>query len=165
MLTSLRRALLAILATTTFAVAVEPGANLNELALPLRSGAITVKPYAGKVVYLDIWASWCGPCRQSMPFMASLQQRFGARGLEVVAVSIDTETAALDAFLAKHHPGVTIGHDPEGVLPRTLAVEGMPTALLIDRTGVVRRIHGGFRADDAAALEAEVERLLGAEGQ
>lgn len=143
--------------------AVEPGTDLNDLALPLRSGATTVKAYAGKVVYLDLWATWCAPCHRSLPFMDDLQKRLGARGLAVVAVSIDQEAAPLDAFLARQPLGLAIAHDPQGLIPRRLAATAMPTAVLIDRAGIVRHVHGGFRSDDAATLEAEVVRLLGPE--
>lgn len=164
MIPALARPLLAAALAACLA-GVEPGADLSALALPLRSGLTTLSAYAGKVVYLDIWASWCGPCRQSMPFLDDLHKRLGARGLAVVAVSIDSSTAPLDAFLERHKPGFAIGHDPEGRLPRALAVEAMPTAVLIDRSGVARLVHDGFRSEDAAMLEAEVVRLLGAEGK
>jgi thiol-disulfide isomerase/thioredoxin len=144
-------------------VAVEPGTNISDLALPMRSGATTVKSYAGKVVLLDIWASWCGPCHKSLPFLADLQQRMADRGLVVVAISIDQDVAPLDAFLARQPLALAIGHDPEGLIPRRLAATAMPTSVLIDRTGVVRLVHGGFRSEDAAMLEAEVAKLLATE--
>lgn len=146
------------------AQAVEVGTSLADLPLPLCEGACTVAAYKGQVVYLDIWATWCAPCHQSLPFMEKMHQRYGAQGLSVVAVSIDEKAADLDTFLARQQVHFTIGHDPAASIARTLAVPGMPTALLIDRTGVVHSIHKGFRAEDGVEREAQIQHLLAAQG-
>ena len=122
--------------------------------------ALDLGAYRGRVVYLDFWASWCGPCKQSFPWMQSLQSTYGRRGLVVVAVDLDRDRADARRFLARFHPGFRIVYDPSGSLAKRYAVAGMPTTLLIDRRGRVRDRHIGFLPSKAAGYERQVERLL-----
>ena len=115
----------------------------------------------GRVVLLDLWATWCKPCLSSLPFYESLQRELGPRGLSVVAVSVDTERAALEAFVRERSPTLTIGWDPSGDWPTRMNLQTMPTAFLIDRRGVVRRVHEGFQDGDGPVLRAAVEALVG----
>lgn len=69
---------------------------------------VTSRSLEGKVVLLDLWASWCAPCIKGMPAMAQLQRKYGPKGLVVLAVSVDDDAAKLDAFVAKRPPGVTV---------------------------------------------------------
>lgn len=126
-------------------------------------------PYAlesdrGSVVLLDVWATWCEPCRAGLPLYARLGQELGARGLKVYALSVDEDTRAIGKFLADTGATLPVLHDPDAlVAERLLGVQQMPTTFLIDRKGVVRRVHEGLYEDlDAAYAEyrAEVEALL-----
>ncbi|MDA3960150.1 MAG: TlpA disulfide reductase family protein [Planctomycetota bacterium] len=154
------RILIAIMLSLGCAAAVEVGDNLSELAVPLRSGASTVSAFAGKVVYLDVWATWCVPCRESLPWMDGLQARLKERGLEVIAVSIDKDAANLNRFLSKHPVSITIGHDAEAAIAKQLGVTTMPTAVVIDRAGKVHAVHAGFERGGADAVEAQIIALL-----
>lgn len=117
--------------------------------------------HAGKVVVLDFWASWCKPCRESMPWLSRLQREHGAKGLQVVAVSVDADEADMRSRLGEIDEGIVVVFDPEGVLASQYKLEGMPTTYLVDRAGKLRGSHLGFRAKDAAAREAEIVALLG----
>lgn len=117
--------------------------------------------HAGKVVVLDFWASWCKPCRESMPWLSRLQREHGAKGLQVVAVSVDAEEADMRGRLGDLDEGIVVVFDPEGVLAQQYKLEGMPTSFLVDRGGKVRGSHLGFREKEAAAREAEITALLG----
>ena len=81
----------------------------------------------GKVVYLDFWASWCVPCRQSFPWMNELQKRYADRGLTIIGVNLDHERADAEKFLRKLSPGFQIRFDPDGDWARHFDVQGMPT--------------------------------------
>ncbi len=116
--------------------------------------------YRGKVVYLDFWASWCRPCRDSFPFMDALQRREAERGLVVIAVNVDTERRLASEFLAETPVGFKIVYDPAGALAEQWKLEGMPTTVLIGRDGVARSQRVGFRHADETAVRDEVERLL-----
>lgn len=116
--------------------------------------------FRGRVVYLDFWASWCAPCRQSFPWMQRLHSAFEEQGLKVIAVDLDRDRAEADKFLARFRPAFEVRFDPKGDLAELYKVRAMPSSLLIDRNGVVRFTHVGFRNIDAPAYEAQVRELL-----
>lgn len=122
---------------------------------------VVLEPGRGdKVLYVDFWASWCAPCARAFPFLNALDREFRDRGLEVVGVNVDEHAGDALAFLRRHRAGFAVGRDVGGACPRAFGVVGMPSSFLIDRRGVVRAVHVGFRDGDAAARRAEVERLL-----
>jgi thiol-disulfide isomerase/thioredoxin len=116
----------------------------------------------GSVVFLDVWATWCEPCREALPLYADLAREYGPRGLKVYAVSVDADPAAIAPFLAEAKVELPVLLDPEGrVAGEQLQVRMMPTSLLIDRRGVLRAVHEGFDDAKLPATLAEVESLLG----
>lgn len=116
--------------------------------------------FRGRVVYLDFWASWCAPCRQSFPWMNRLQGELGRDGLVVIAVNVDRERADADRFLHEHAAQFRIVYDPDGLLPEKFGVRGMPTSFLIDRSGHVQARHEGFLVRDREALRQQVRALV-----
>jgi cytochrome c biogenesis protein CcmG, thiol:disulfide interchange protein DsbE len=114
----------------------------------------------GRVVYLDFWASWCGPCKQSFPWMETMKRTYGIQGLEIVAVDLDLDRADADKFLKQFHPTFDVRFDPRGELAELYKVQGMPSSVLIDRQGVTRFTHMGFRPVDGAIYEAQLRELL-----
>lgn len=116
----------------------------------------------GRVVYLDFWASWCAPCRESFPWLSRLQQQLAPDGLVVVGVNVDRFHADAEKFLRAYPPQFRVVFDPDGLLAQRFGVEVMPSSFLIDRAGKVRERHRGFRLGDRAALEGEVRALVAA---
>jgi len=114
----------------------------------------------GRVVYLDFWASWCAPCRESFAWMNRLQQQLGPEGLVIVAVNVDRERRDAERFIRAHPAHFRIVFDPDGLLPEKFAVQGMPTSFLIDRDGRVQARHEGFRLTDREALARAVRELV-----
>lgn len=125
-------------------------------------GDLSLSQYQGKVVYLDFWASWCTPCRKSFPWMNDMQRKYGAKGLQIVAINLDQERRLADRFLAETPAGFAIGYDPDGKVAEQYHLKGVPSSFLIDRQGNIAVNHAGFRARDSEALEAEIRRLLDA---
>ena len=145
------------------ACAVEEGAKAPGFALADGKGAsVSLDALRGRVVYVDFWASWCGPCRRSFPWMAELQQRYGERGLTVVAINVDRERAAAERFLAAVPSPFTVAFDPRGATPESWGVKGMPTSYLVDAQGNVALVEAGFRDERKPALEARIRALLDA---
>jgi thiol-disulfide isomerase/thioredoxin len=114
----------------------------------------------GKVVLLDVWASWCGPCLKELPMLDAIARRLHGRGVEVLAVSVDQERANVVKFLElQPHWALTVAHDPRGVIADTLQPDKMPTSYAIDRGGVIRYVNGGFEPSDAPIIERRLAEL------
>ena len=116
--------------------------------------------YRGRVVYLDFWASWCTPCRQSFPWMQAMKDTYERQGLSVIAVNLDRHREDADRFLAKFRPNFDVRFDSEGQTADRFKVHGMPTSVIIDRRGVRRYTHIGFRPVDLGAYESELRNIL-----
>jgi cytochrome c biogenesis protein CcmG/thiol:disulfide interchange protein DsbE len=155
----LAAALLAPLCAAT--LAVERGQPAPDVRLAGLQGPVALAQARGKVVYLDFWASWCGPCKQSFPWMNEMQKKYGTRGLHVIAVNVDAKRDDAERFLRDNPADFTVGFDPAGDTPRRYAVKGMPTSVLIGPDGTVLQQHGGFREDERAQLEAAIVEALG----
>ena len=116
----------------------------------------------GQVVYVDFWASWCGPCKRSFPWMNELAQRYGASGLTVLAINVDKKREDADRFLASMPAQFTVVYDATGSTPAAWAVKGMPSSYLIDRSGRVVLVEQGFRDEQKAGVENRIRELLAA---
>lgn len=142
---------------------VAVGQTAPEVRLPELSGAgeISLEALRGKVVYLDFWASWCGPCRVSFPILEQLRVELGADGFEVLAINVDEVESDARKFLSEVPVSYLVVRDEKAVSPQTYGILGMPTGYLIDRRGVVREIHQGFRKSDGVQLRTAIVELLG----
>jgi thiol-disulfide isomerase/thioredoxin len=114
----------------------------------------------GKVVLVDFWASWCGPCRQAIPHYQALRQQFAAQGFEVIGVDVDSNAGDGAAALRSLHPDYPQVPDPQGRIAALYQLPGMPTAYLLDRHGTVRRVQVGFDPDDIEPLHRAVAQLV-----
>ena len=123
-------------------------------------GKVKLSEYKGKVVYLDFWASWCGPCRKSFPWMNDVHSRLKKKGFRVIAINLDTKRADADKFLTQLTANFDIAFDPPGKVAELYELQGMPSAYLIDRDGKLHSAHMGFRDKDIPLLEREIELLL-----
>ncbi len=144
------------------AVALEKGDFAPDFSAPRldKSGQVKLSGYRGKVVYLDFWASWCGPCLVSLPLLEEMRKKFPADEFQIVAVNLDTEPAKAKRFLKKRPVGYPSATDPAGKLPEMFGVETMPTSYLIDRNGVVRYVHAGFKKQDISEIQSLVRDLV-----
>lgn len=122
------------------------------------NASLSLKDYRGKVVLLDFWASWCGPCKASLPQLQKLEAEYP--GLKVLAVSIDDERKNALEFMKRLNLDVTALFDEKKKVAETYRVEAMPSALLIDPKGVVRHALSGYSEKHLEGLKAEIEKLL-----
>ena len=150
---------LAAFPTLLNAAPAKPGTSFPDLA---KAGLEGIVPnLAGKVVLVDLWASWCAPCKKALPMYAELHKEFAARGVVIVAVSLDENRKDYDAFLKKHSFPFTVVRDPKGKLGDDLGVTEMPTSFVINPDGKIHSVHSGAPGDKAKArLAAELEELL-----
>jgi len=155
-------ALFSFLSLTATATDVEP-VQAPDFVLPAiqnATGNIDFTTYEGKVVYVDFWASWCGPCRLSLPAIDKIYQEFNPLGFEVIAVSVDVVAEDSLDFLKRYSVAYPVVIDSGGDVARAYAVNGMPSGYLIDQTGLIRSVHIGFSKGDEMPLRSEVLALL-----
>ncbi len=135
-------------------------AGLAVTTTAAKAADLDLSAYKGKVVYLDFWASWCNPCRQSFPWMSQLQELDGSRGLVVIAVNVDHDKALADKFLQRFAPQFKIVYDSEGEIAHRYQLKDMPTSFVIGRDGRVRYTHAGFYPNQEATYSAHIEEVL-----
>jgi len=116
--------------------------------------------YRGSIIYLDFWASWCGPCRKSFPWMNEMQQTYGNNKFKIISINLDNDhNLALD-FLAKNPANFTILYDPEGVLAKEMKLKGMPSSFLINEHGKIVSRHVGFTEIKKQQYQQEITKLI-----
>jgi len=116
--------------------------------------------YHGKVVYLDFWASWCGPCKLSFPFMEELHYRYLPKDMVVITVNLDHSHSAAASFLKKMRSNLSVIYDAKGDLAKSYRVSDMPTSILFDRQGKVRFVHKGFYPDKKGEYMSQIAQLI-----
>jgi thiol-disulfide isomerase/thioredoxin len=114
----------------------------------------------GRVVLLDFWASWCGPCRKSFPAMQELHKQYAGRGLTIIAVSVDEKREDMERFLKAENVSFTVVRDAGQKLVAAADVSAIPTSFLIDRAGKIRYVHKGFVGDETVKQYQEQIQLL-----
>ena len=128
-------------------------------SLPGQNKIIDLSQYKGKVVYLDFWASWCGPCKQSFPWMNKLQEQYQRDGFEIVAVNLDTSRKEAEAFLAKIPANFDVAFDKTGKTAKQYKLKAMPSSFLIDRNGNLVHKSLGYRTEEKKIIEAKIQEL------
>ena len=151
---------LTIFSQPSMAIAV--GETAPAFELPGSSGSVSLASHKGKVVYVDFWASWCGPCKQSFPWLNEMQTKYGAKGFQIVGINVDAKTTDAKKFLTEVPAQFTVAFDDKGVTPKQFGIKGMPSSVLLDGNGKVISQHTGFRDVDKGQLEQSILKALAA---
>lgn len=121
---------------------------------------IRLSEHRGEVLLLNFWASWCGPCRQEMPLLDALQQRYSKLGFNVVGVNVDKDSALASKLLKDIPVTFPVLLDNTGNVSASYNVSAMPTTVLIDRDGNVRYLHKGYKPGYEQDYEQQIKELI-----
>ncbi|MCK4706814.1 MAG: TlpA family protein disulfide reductase [Gammaproteobacteria bacterium] len=130
------------------------------IKLPTANGQVDLATLKGKVVYLDFWASWCKPCKESFPWMHDMKATYKDKGFEVLAVNLDKERKLADEFLKGMDVNFIIAFDETGNTATEYKLRGMPSSYMIGRDGKIYASHIGFREKDKEKMEEVIKQLL-----
>jgi peroxiredoxin len=119
-----------------------------------------LKDYSGQVVYLDFWASWCGPCLVAMPKIEALRQTIDSDEFVVLAINVDRDLKKARKFLTKIGVGYDSLVDEQGRVSASYGLNAMPSSFVINRAGVVTKVHEGFREGDEDELLAHIKTVV-----
>ena len=121
----------------------------------------TLPDLKDKVVVVDFWASWCGPCKASFPAFVELHEKFADKGLVILAVSLDEDKSDMEGFLKKTKVPFATVRDAKQKLAEKLSIESIPTTFILGRDGKIAALHNGYGGDSTKReLIADVDKLL-----
>ncbi len=153
--------LVLIFTVSSHAWALGSGTRAPAIGLKHRGGKLlNLEELRGKVVLVDFWASWCAPCKEELPVLEKLHNQYKAKGLVIVGINIDNDAANMEDFLRRQKLSFTIVPDSKREVAARYEPAKMPSSYLIDKKGIVRHVHAGFKKGDAASIEAEIKALL-----
>ncbi len=160
-------AILLLSVTSTLAQAVEEGDVAPAFSLPTldQSGEMSLASTNGKVRYLDFWASWCAPCRVSLPQIVDLQADLGGENFEVIAINVDEDRNDAIRFLKRYSVNYTILSDTTGETAAQYKLPGMPTSFVLDTSGEITLRHTGFKKGDMDMIRGHIEALIAEAGE
>lgn len=116
--------------------------------------------HKGDVIYIDFWASWCGPCRKSFPWMNKIQKQYNLEGFKVISINLDAEKRLAEKFLLETPADFRVIYDPKGKIAKHFKIQGMPSSMLIGRDGKIKSRHTGFFINKIPQYQQEIEQLL-----
>lgn len=162
---SVHAGMLALCLAATTVLAADKGIKVGDTFPDLSEFQLEGKlpdSLKGKVVIVDFWASWCGPCKDSFPVMEDLQAKYGNKGLIVLAVNLDEDRPTMEDFLKKHPVTFTVVRDASKKLVGKANIKSMPTSFVVGPDGKVVSVHKGFHGSDTQKQYVkEVEDLIG----
>lgn len=137
------------------------GTTAPDFALKSSTGKnLKLSEHRGEVVMINFWATWCGPCRQEMPLLNRLHEKYRKAGFTLLGVNVDDQPQAAQDMARKLGIGFPVLFDSNKLVSRRYDVDAMPSTLLIDRDGKVRYIHRGYRPGYETQYDAQIRELL-----
>lgn len=132
-----------------------------EIKLPTVKGdSLSLVSQKGKVILLDFWASWCGPCRQEMPLLEQMHKRYSSLGFTMIGVNVESNTSDAEKWLQQTPVSFPVLFDKENKVSKLYDVNAMPSTVFIDRKGNVRALHRGYKPGDESEYLNQIRALL-----
>jgi peroxiredoxin len=154
-------ALILVIIAPVYAYAGQVGGKAPLFSLPdLNGRTISLEQFHGKVVFLAFWAPWCIPCKEELPELEKLHQKYGKDGFEVIAISVDSTDKNVATFLKKFPLSVHLLIDKKNEASDAYRVSSLPTGFIISRDGIIVYRHRGFDKGSLQLYEKEINALL-----
>ena len=151
----------AAVASATPTDALRTGAPAPSFQLNSMAGkAVSLDSLKGQIVLVNFWASWCGPCRKEMPILEQLNRQYRGKGVTLVGVNVEPDSAAATDWLKATPVSFPILFDVDSKVSKLYQVEGMPNTVILDRKGNVRYIHRGYRPGDENEYQDRIRQLI-----
>jgi len=157
----LRVAVLLCAALAGGAAAAAASGPAPGFTLPARSGGqLSLASLRGQVVLINFWATWCGPCRQEMPLLEQIYQRYRGLGFTLLGVNVEEDSAELEQFLRDTPVSFPVLLDQGNDVSRLYEVTAMPSTVIVDRKGEIRFIHYGYKPGTESQYQDQVRALI-----
>lgn len=151
----------AMMLVTGQVLAANTSGPAPDFTLKSRSGEnIKLSELRGQVVMINFWASWCGPCRQEMPILDQLYQRYEPMGFTLLGVNVEEDSAAAEKVLREIPVSFPVLYDSKNQVSENYQVRAMPSTFLIDRDGKVRYLHKGYKPGYEDEYQQQVRELI-----
>ena len=121
---------------------------------------IKLSELRGQVVMINFWASWCGPCRQEMPLLDQLYQRYQPMGFTLLGVNVEEDSSAADKILKEIPVSFPVLYDNNSKVSESYQVQAMPSTFLIDRDGKLRYLHKGYKPGTEDEYQQQIRELI-----
>lgn len=153
--------LLGLAASTVTAEQQTLSGAAPDFTLPSNTGEnIRLAEHRGEVVMINFWASWCGPCRQEMPILDELYNRYGRAGFTILGVNVEPDPSDANKILKDIPVSFPVLYDTESKVSQLYKVEAMPSTVLIDRNGNMRYLHLGYKPGYEDAYREQIKELI-----
>ena len=139
----------------------DTGGPAPPFTLSARDGKdISLAQYHGQVVMINFWASWCGPCREEMPLLDTIYRKYNRLGFTLLGVNVEPDSKAADAWLQQTPVTFPILYDKDSKVSKLYDVAGMPSTVIIDRSGKLRVLHRGYKPGDENDYMDSIRSLI-----
>jgi len=154
-------AIVTALAISLAALATTPTGPAPAFTLASRAGQeVSLAQYKGQVVMINFWASWCGPCRQEMPLLESIYKKYNRMGFTMLGVNVEPDSNAANEWLKATPVSFPILYDRDSKVSKLYDVAGMPSTVIIDRSGKLRVLHRGYKPGDENEYLDSIRSLI-----
>jgi thiol-disulfide isomerase/thioredoxin len=160
-----RHRLQALLVAAALAIAPALAGDASGPAAPFSlknraGGEVSLSSLKGKVVLINFWATWCGPCRKEMPLLEQIQKKYAPLGFTMLGVNVEEDTRLMDTFLKDVPVSFPVLLDPANGVSKLYDVSAMPSTVIVDRKGNVRFIHQGYKPGDEDKYQDLIRQLI-----
>ena len=160
-----RKGLNALLVAVVLAITPARAGDVSGPAAAFRlknraGGEMSLGSLKGKVVLINFWATWCGPCRKEMPLLEQIQKKYAPLGFTMLGVNVEEDTRLMDTFLKDVPVTFPVLLDPANGVSKLYDVSAMPSTVIVDRKGNVRFIHQGYKPGDENKYQDLIRQLI-----